>query len=193
MPVRGHQERYAARMRVRSALVAAILIFLGGARAEAALRSVSLAARLSFDVGSVFVSGTDNGIGGGVGLRLAFGDERVVWEVGGELDVAGYSGEGDGDPIFTGTLLVSRRGFAASGGDARGYWTVGFGVGGLGVAGSGLVLPLKFGFGVSLGHGGGAGLELGVFNRFNLILTGGDPGTEFLNNLGVEAALRFGR
>ncbi|HET8647763.1 MAG TPA: hypothetical protein VFO85_19850, partial [Vicinamibacteria bacterium] len=159
--------------------------------AEAQLRSVAVAGRLSFDVGSVFVSDTDRGIGGGLGLRLAFGDERAVWEVGGELDVAGYVGEGDGDPIVTAAVLVSYRGFS-DGEGVRAYWTAGVGVGALGIAGGGLVIPFKAGAGVSVGHDGPAGLQIGVFDRFNLITTGGDPSREFINNLGVEVALRLG-
>jgi hypothetical protein len=159
---------------------------------HAQTRSVSLAGRISYDRGGVFVSGTGSGTGGGLGLRLSFGDDRAVWEVGAELDVAGYEGEGDGDPIFMGTVLLSHRAFS-DGDGVRAYWTVGVGAGGLAIAGSGFVLPFKLGAGVSLGHLGPAGLEIGVFNRFNLILTGGDPGRDYLNSVGVEAAIRFGR
>ena len=175
-------------MTLRAPVVIASL--LAWPLAAGAAVHVTVPARLSYDVGTVSVSETASGIGGGLGLRLAFGGQRGVWEVGAELDVAGYAGEGDGDPIFTGTVLVSRRGFASNG-DVRGYWTVGFGIGGLAVGGSGLVLPLKVGAGASLGHGGPVGLQIGVFDRFNLVRSGGV--SETLNNLGVEVALRLGR
>src|SRR5687768_621805 len=135
-------------MRLPPAL--ALIGILLPASLHAQTRSVSVAGRISYDRGGVFVSGTGSGIGGGLGVRLAFGDERAVWEVGAELDVAGYSGEGDGDPIFTGAVLVSHRAFS-DGNGVRAYWTVGLGAGAVGVAGSGFVLPFKVGAGLSLG------------------------------------------
>ena len=54
-----------------------------------------MAARASRDVGTVFVSGTESGPGGGIGVRASFGDDagaRPWWSLGagvGGLAIAG--------------------------------------------------------------------------------------------------------
>ena len=176
--------------KMSTAAAAMALAILWAAPAHAQVHSVSVAGRLGYDVGDLFVSGTDSGLGGGLGVRLAFGDERAVWEIGAELDVAGYVGQGDGDPIFIGTVLASYRGFSRPG-PVRTYWTVGIGAGATAIAGSGFVLPFKAGVGIALGDWGPATAEIGVFDRFNLALTGDNPGKEYLNTVGIEVALRF--
>jgi hypothetical protein len=172
------------------AVLAASLVVLFAAPARAQVHSVSVAGRLAYDAGGLFVSGTQSGLGGGLGVRVAFGDDRAVWEIGAELDVAGYTAEADGDPIFIGTALASYRGFSRPA-PVRTYWTVGIGLGGTAIAGAGLVLPFKAGFGITMGDWGPAAVEIGVYDRFNLVLTSGHPGKDYINSLGVEVALRF--
>lgn len=163
--------------------------------ARADMLGVSVAGRVSRDVGTVFVSGTESGPGGGIGVRGSFGDDDVRWEPEISIDVAGYSGEGDGDPIFQGALLVSRRAFFFFGGDrgARPWWSIGAGVGGLAIAGGGAIFPVRAALGVSIAPESDLGFEASVFNRFTLTSRSGDPSTEYINSTGVEIAVRFGR
>src|SRR5688572_11958165 len=91
------------------AVAAALLI--APLPASADLLSVAAAVRVSRDIGTVFVSGTESGPGGGIGVRASFGDDDVRWEPELSIDVAGYSGEADGDPIFQGAFMLSRRAF----------------------------------------------------------------------------------
>jgi hypothetical protein len=173
----------------------AAALFMAPLSARADLESVSVAARVSHDVGTVFVSGTETGPGGGIGVRASFGDDDVRWEPELSIDVAGFSGEADGDPIFQGAFLLSRRAFFFTLGDrgARPWWSLGAGVGGLAIAGGGAVFPVRAALGVSIAPGSSLGLEASVFNRFALTSRGGDPSTEDINATGVEIALRFGR
>src|SRR5688572_8876480 len=98
-------------MRPSLPVLAAALAIAGAAPVSAEILSVSVAGRVSRDVGTVFVSGTESGPGGGIGVRASFGDDDVRWEPELSIDVAGFRGEGDGDPIFQGAFLVSRRAF----------------------------------------------------------------------------------
>jgi len=169
---------------------------LGAASPAAAdLMSVAVAGRVSRDVGTVFVSGTESGPGGGIGVRASFGDDDVRWEPELSIDVAGFSGEGDGDPIFQGAFLLSRRSYFFFAGDrgARPWWSLGAGVGGLAIAGGGAIFPARAALGVSIAPGSSLGLEASVFNRFVLTSRRGDPSTEYINATGVEIAVRFGR
>jgi len=93
------------------ALSAAVAAMIAPLPARGELLSVSVAARASRDVGAAFVSGTESGPGGGIGVRASFGGDDVRWEPELSIDVAGYSGEADGDPIFQGAFIVSRRAF----------------------------------------------------------------------------------
>jgi hypothetical protein len=177
-------------MKLELAVPALLLLVFCAAPAHAQVHSVSVATRLGYDVGTLFVSGTDSGLGGGLGVRLGFGDERAVWEIGAEVDVAGYVGQGDGDPIFIGTVLASYRGFSRPA-PVRTYWTVGIGASTVAIAGSGFLLPFKAGVGVVVGDWGPATVEIGVFDRFNLALGVDNQGKEYLNTFGVEIGLRF--
>jgi hypothetical protein len=175
-------------------LIAATLL-ISSLPLRADVLAVAVAARVSRDVGTVFVSGTESGPGGGIGVRASFGDDDVRWEPELSIDVAGYSGEGDGDPIFQGAILVSRRAFFFFHGDrgARPWWSVGAGVGGLAIAGGGAIFPARVALGVSLAPDSDLGIEASVFNRFTLTSRSGDPSTEYINSTGVEIAVRFGR
>ena len=180
-------------MRPRAIPVAAALLRLPGV-AAAEVRSLALAARASRDVGTVFVSGTESGWGGGVSARLSFGGDAVRWEPEVTLDFAGFPAEGDGDPIVQGTILLSRRAFfSRDADDTRAWWSIGAGAGVLRIAGTGGAFPVRVAFGVSLGARSLVGLEASVFNRFTLTTHSGDPGTEYVNATGIELALRFGR
>ena len=168
---------------------AALLPALAGAD----VRSLALAARASRDVGTVFVSGTESGWGGGISARLSFGGEAVRWEPEVALDFAGFPAEGDGDPIVQGTILLSRRAFFSRDTDgARPWWSLGAGAGVLRIAGTGGAFPVRLAFGASLGARSLVGLEASVFNRFTLTTNDRD-GTEYVNATGVELALRFGK
>lgn len=160
------------------------------APARAELRSASVAGTLSFDAGTKFVSGVQKGTGGGLGLRIAFGDDRGEWTLGADADLAGFTGEADGDPILQLTGSLSRRGYIEAEGAGRPFWFVGAGAGIMGIAGPGAAFPLKAGLGVALGRG--AGLDLALFNRFTLVYGEGDPAWDFINSIGVELSLRFG-
>jgi len=153
-------------------------------------QAATAAIRASYDVGSLSVPDTDRGIGGGVALRAGFGDRDVSWEVGAELDVAGYTGAGDGDPIFTVAATIQRR---ASLGEGPGFWRAGAGVGLLGLGADAVALPLMVGIGVDLTPRSRVGVELLVVERLTLAFSSGDPPMDFINGLGVELALRFGR
>ena len=172
-------------------VISAALLIPRPARAE--MLSVSVAARASRDVGTVFVSGTESGPGGGIGVRASFGDDDVRWEPELSIDVAGYSGEGDGDPILQAAILVSRRAFFfRDDAGARPWWSLGAGVGGLGIAGAVAAFPIRAALGVSIAPDSDVGLEASVFNRFTLTSRRGDPSTEYINSTGVEIAVRFG-
>jgi hypothetical protein len=178
--------------RIPPLVAAALLICSLPARAD--VLSVAVAARVSRDVGTVFVSGTESGPGGGIGVRASFGDDDVRWEPELSIDVAGYSGEGDGDPILAGTILVSRRAFFFYGDrGARPWWSLGAGVGALGIAGAAAAFPVRAAIGVSIAPDSDLGIEASVFNRFTLTSRSGDPSTEYINSTGVEIAVRFGR
>jgi hypothetical protein len=183
------------RLRPCLPLLAAGLAIAGAVPVRADVQSFSVAARVSRDIGTVFVSGTESGPGGGIGVRASFGDDDVRWEPELAIDVAGFTGEGDGDPIVQGAILVSRRQFFFFAGDrgARPWWSVGAGVGGLAIAGGGAIFPARLAFGVSLAPDSDLGIEASVFNRFVLTSKRGDPSTEYINSTGVEIAVRFGR
>ncbi len=182
-------------LRPRFLLSAAVLALAVASPSRADVMSVAVAGRVSRDIGTVFVSGTESGPGGGIGVRASFGDDDVRWEPELAIDVAGFRGEGDGDPIFQGYVLVSRRQFFFFAGDrgARPWWSVGAGVGGLAIAGGGAIFPARVALGVSLAPGSDVGIEASVFNRFVLTSRSGDPSTEYINATGVEIAVRFGR
>jgi hypothetical protein len=170
------------------------LLGLPAVTTSAEFRGVRLALRGSWDVGSVSVPGTEAGVGAGLGVRAAFGAGRVTWEIGLDHDIAGYTGSGDGDPILQLALLVSRRSERASlGKRSTPYWSVATGVGALGLGATGVTLPLRGALGVSLFSDKGVGLDLAVFERFLLIHGGGSPSLDFLNGIGLELTLRFGR
>lgn len=162
--------------------------------ASAQMRSFSVAGRVSHDVGTVFVSGTESGPGGGIGARVSFGDDDVRWEPEVSIDVAGFKGAGDGDPIFQGTFLVARRAFFFLDDEgARPWWSLGAGVGGLAIAGGGAAFPARFALGVSLAPRSSLGLEASVYNRFVFISTGRNEARAYINSTGVEIAVRFGQ
>jgi hypothetical protein len=152
-------------------------------------QGITLAGRLGFDAGSLSVPDTGHGFGGGVALRSAFGDERKAWELGAELDVAGYTGSGDGDPLFQLALTLARR----SSWGASGFWRAGAGAGLFGVGADAFALPLGIGMGIDLAPRSGTSVELMVFERLTLAFSDGTPGVDYVNTLGVELALRFGR
>jgi hypothetical protein len=169
----------------------AVLALLAG-RAEA-VESVALAGRIGRDVGTLFVSGTESGTGGGVGLRFSFGDADARWEPEIDMDVAGYKGQGDGDPVVQASLMLSRRAFLGRGTDARPWWSLGAGAGWARIAGAATIFPVRLALGLSIAPQSSVGLEASLFNRFTLATGSGDPGTEYINTAGVEVAVRFGK
>lgn len=174
--------------------VAIALLGLSPVTTSAEFRGVRLALRGSYDVGSVSVPGTEDGVGVGLGVRAAFGAGRVTWEIGLDHDVAGYTGSADGDPILQLALLVSRRSELGSlGKRSAPYWSVAAGVGAVGLGAAGVTLPLRGALGVSLFSGRPVGLDVAVFERFLLIHGGGSPPLDFLNGIGLELTFRFGR
>jgi hypothetical protein len=175
---------------VLRAATAVLVLFLAPALRAGEFRGVRVGVRAGFDVGSLSVPGTDHGIGGGVGLRAAFGDERAAWELGAELDVAGYVGAGDGDPLFLLAATIARR---AGLGDGPGFWRAGLGAGIFGVGADAAALPVSVGLGLDLAPRAGVGVELMAYDRFTLAFTGGDPGVDYVNSLGIELSVRFAR
>jgi hypothetical protein len=156
----------------------------------AAESSVSLGAKATYDAGTRFVTGVQSGLGAGTALRITFGGDRRRWEFALDADVAGFQGEGDGDPILQLAASLARRAYFGDGRGARPYWFAGAGFGVLGIAGGGAAFPLRVGLGVSVGAG--LGLDFAVFNRFTVVGSG-DPALDFINSVGVEVSLRFGR
>jgi hypothetical protein len=180
-------------MRLAAPACAVFTLTLAG-HGAAQIRSVQAAAPLSRDAGTVFVGEKTSGIGGGVSLRLSFGGDHSRFEPEASIDVAGFSGDADGDPIFSGSaLLAYKRCFGRAGAGARPWWSLGAGVGRLAIAGSGSVVPVRAALGVSLGHGGPFGLELSAFNRYAFANTHEDRPDEHINATGVELSIRFGR
>lgn len=170
---------------------AALATLLAASPAWAAgFQGVTLAARAGYDVGGLSVPATEQGVGGGVALRAAFGSARAAWELGAELDVAGYVGAGDGDPLFLLAATVARRGSLGGG---QGFWRAGIGAGRYGLGADAFALPLSVGLGLDLAPRARAAVELVAFERLALAFTGGDPGVEYVNTLGVELSLRVGR
>ena len=175
------------------ALFACAAAVLAPSLAIAEVRSLAVAGRVSHDVGTVFVSGTESGPGGGIGARLSFGDDDVRWEPEVGLDVAGFRGQGDGDPIVMGTVMVSRRAFFFYDDQgARPWWSIGAGAGMAAIAGAAAAFPIRVALGVSLAPRDSIGMEASIFNRFTLTSKSGDPSTEYVNATGVELAIRFG-
>jgi hypothetical protein len=178
------------RARVRAGLcVAAILAGRGDAWAE--VQSFSLAAKGTFDAGTPFVTGVATGFGAGAALRLTFGSDHTRWELALDADFAGFTGEGDGDPVLQLAASLARReyfGHAAP----RLYWFGGAGAGLVGIAGGRAAFPLRVGLAVSFGNGA-TGLDLAVFERFTVLYGSGDPAFDYINSVGIEVALRFGR
>jgi hypothetical protein len=168
---------------------AVALVALLPAPTAAEVRSVALGIKGTYDAGTPFVTGVATGFGAGAALRLTFGAEEPRFELALDADFAGFTGEGDGDPILQLAASLARRGYFGDGG--RAYWFAGAGAGVLGIAGGRAALPLRAGLGISLG--GGTGLDLAVFNRFSVVFGSSDPAVDFINSVGIEAALRFGR
>lgn len=181
------------RLRVRPILaaVAGAVAALVPAPAAAGVQSFSVAAKGTFDAGTPFVTGVATGFGAGAALRLTFGGEDRRFEVALDADIAGFQGEGDGDPILQLAASVARRGYFGGDDGSRAYWFAGAGGGVLGLAGARAALPLRAGLGVSVG--GDTGVDLAVFNRFSVLFGSGDPSADFINSVGLEVALRFGR
>jgi hypothetical protein len=167
-----------------------VLLFVPGLARAGGFQGIAVSLGAGWDVGSLSVPGTEQGLGGGVALRAAFGSERAAWELGAELDVAGYAGSADGDPLFLLAASLARRGALGSG---AGFWRAGVGAGVFGVGADAAALPLSLGLGVDLTPRSSVGLELAAFERLTLAFSGGDPGADYVNSLGVELALRFGR
>lgn len=160
------------------------------APASAGVRSLSVGVKGTYDVGTPFVTGTASGLGAGAALRFTFGADHTRWELSLDADIAGFTGEGDGDPILQLAASLGRReyiGHAAP----RLYWFAGAGAGILGLAGARTAFPLRVGLGVSVG--GATGLDLALFERFTVLHGSGDPAFDYINTVGVEVALRFGR
>jgi hypothetical protein len=180
--------------RILRFLVASVLPSLAPQPVAAELRSASFAVRRGYDVGSVAVPGTDNGLGLGASLRVAVGDTRGAWELGAEADIAGYSGSADGDPILHLAFVASRRwDFGAPGDSSRAYCSIGGGLGLQGLATGGTVFPVRAALGIALFARRTVGLDLALYERVAPVHGDGDPAWEFVNSVGIELALRFGR
>jgi hypothetical protein len=175
----------------RAAMACAVAAFLASSPAAAEVKSLSLGVKATYDAGTVFVTGVATGIGAGAAMRLTFGGEDTRWELAVDADIAGFQGEGDGDPILQLAASLARRGYFGDGGGARPYWFAGAGAGVLGLAGARTAFPLRAGLGISVG--GDVGLDLAVFERFTVLYGSGDPAFDYINTVGVEVALRFGR
>ena len=170
--------------------IAAALLGLA-APAEAELRGGSVALRRGYDVGNVAVPATESGLGLGASLRVRLGS---AWELGLEGDIAGYSGSADGDPILHLAVLASRRwDFGRTGAATRPYASAGAGFGLQGLAAGGAVFPLRVALGLEFFADHGAGLDLALYDRFAPVHGDGDPAWEYVNSVGLELAVRFGR
>jgi hypothetical protein len=176
---------------LRAAMACAVAMFFAPAPAAAEIRALSLGVKGTYDAGTVFVTGVATGLGAGAAMRLTFGDEDARWELAVDADIAGFVGEGDGDPILQLAASLARREYFGDGDGARLYWFAGAGAGVLGLAGARTAFPLRAGLGVSVG--GDMGLDLAVFERFTVLYGSGDPAFDYINTVGVEVALRFGR
>jgi hypothetical protein len=177
---------------MRNALLTLALVALARP-ASAEVHSAFLALRSGYDVGSVAVPDTDSGLGLGASLRLALGD-RGAWLLGLDADFAGYTGSADGDPILHLALVASRRWeLGPAAGSKRLYTSLGGGVGVQGLASGGVVFPLRAALGLALFAQSGIGLDVALFERFTPVGSDGDPAWEFVNSLGLEIAVRFGR
>jgi hypothetical protein len=180
-----------SRARPILAAVACAALTLRPAPAGAEFQGFSLAVKGTFDAGALFVTDVATGLGAGAAFRLTFGGDDARWELALDADFAGFTGEGDGDPILQLAASLARRGYFGDGDGGRTYWFAGAGAGVLGIAGARAALPLRAGLGISLG--GDTGVDLAVFERFTVLFGGGDPAVDFINSVGVEIALRFGR
>lgn len=170
--------------------MAAACLAAAVAPAAAEMRSLSLGVKGTYDAGTPFVSEVATGFGAGAALRLTFGDDAARWELAVDADIAGFVGEGDGDPILQLAASLARREYFGHA-NPRLYWFAGAGAGLLGLAGGRSAFPLRVGLGVSLG--GDTGVDLALFERFTIVRGSGDPAFDYINTVGVELALRFGR
>lgn len=176
----------------RASPLLCLLLLVPARPARAEFRSVVPALGVVRDRGSAFVPGSESGLGVNAALRARFGGERVQWELGGEIAIAGYATEADGDPILQMAATVARR--EALGESGRFFWMAGVGAGSASLGGSGAAFPLRLGAGMALGRRDAAvGLELTAFDRLVVFVGDGERRTDTLNGLGVELALRLGR
>jgi hypothetical protein len=174
------------------ALSALLAAAIAASPARADVLDIIVAGRASQDFGTTFVTGTESGPGAGLGLRASFGDDDVRWEPEVSIDVTGFDGEVDGDPIVEALFLISRRSFFFYGDrGGRPWWSIGAGVGGVLGARGGAAFPARVAIGVSLAPASSVGLEASIFNRFTLVSTSSEHG--YINSTGVEIAVRFGR
>ncbi len=63
----------------------------------------------------------------------------------------------------------------------------------VGVAGSAAAFPLQAKLRVALARDQAVSFELAAVERLTLVVKEGDPGSEPINGLGLELAIRFGR
>jgi hypothetical protein len=162
------------------------LAVLLGLQARAA--EVRLGGGPGWSLGSVGVSGIETGIGGGVEGGAYFGSGRSAGGFFLTVDVAGYVGSGDGDPILSGSAEGRYRRFLAGPDDrVRPYVAAGGGLG--------LVILLGVGAsvfgeaGVDWSRPGGPHLGIALRERLAFIGSGGSPPAEPLNTIQLVASL----
>jgi hypothetical protein len=174
----------------RTLVIASLIAAAVPARAE--MHGVTVAGRFSSPLSSDIGQGVRTDGGGGLSLRLRFGDEdHTRWELGLEGDAIGTVDTGDDDPIVQLAVMVGRRGDFGDSGSLRPFWFVGAGVGGSALGATGFLVPLRAGLGLALAPRRGFGLELSGYERVGIV-RGGTPDWTVTEGLCVELGLGVG-
>lgn len=171
-------------MKMLAAVAAAAMPVLSGCS------SVLAGGGAGYDAGTPGVSGVESGVGGHA-EAIGYAEPRATgYGLGAAVELAGYSTDGDADPIAFTTLEARyRRGLGGDGASGA-YWEAGSG---LGVAWSPgiqrVAVPLQGEIGVPTAAGGLL-LSAGVRERFLGLLGTGSPPTDAFNS--VQLIVRIG-
>ena len=143
----------------------------------------------SYDLGTLGVSGVETGFGGqaeAIGYRQRGG---TGYGLGLTLELAGYSTEGDGDPVAFTSLEGRHRIMLGEGEDAGVYSELGTGVGLAWAPGvQRVTIPLQGEAGVQE-RWAGTFFSLGIRERFLPMIGEGSPAFDVLNSVQVVAGV----
>jgi hypothetical protein len=175
-------------MRGRLRAIGRVALLLGCAGCGSALVGVGA----GYDAGTLGVSGVETGTGVQLEVVGYRGADGSGLGLGPALAIAGYTTDGDGDPIAFTTLELRYRRRLRPGARSGLYWGAGTGAGAAwSPALTRAALPLQGEVGVSTAAGRLL-LSLGVRERFLALLGSGSPPTDASNSLQLVLGLGLG-